>query len=187
MNLWVPPSARTQRSDQEWFAVIGAIIVKWSAIEKLITPAIHQLEDWAAIAKGVTPVQTDLSEFRFQKRKGYLRQIFERHAEKAELAALDKIYQTLTEPKRVRNALGHDVVAIQYMTGELGIIKHGNPARGVQAQTTWKTFDELAGIARAIDISHDALGRLIIAITLRLDAAAKNSEPQAKDVQRDKE
>lgn len=182
MNLWLPPSARVQRSDQEWFAVIGAIIVKWSAIEKLITTAIHQLEDWAAIAKGATPVQTDLSEFRFQQRKGHLRKLFEQHAEKAELAALDKIYQTLTEPKRVRNALGHDVVAIQYVTGELGIIKHGNPARGAQTQTTWKSFDELASIARAIDSSHDELGRLTIAITLRLDAAAKTSTRNAKDV-----
>jgi hypothetical protein len=175
VNLWVPPTARAQRSDQEWFAVIGAIIVKWSAMEKLVATSIHQLEDWHAIAKAGTPIHTDLSAFRFKERKGVLRKLFEQHAEKTELAALDRIYQTLTEPNRVRHALGHDVVAIQYMTGYLGIIKHGNPARGTQAQTTWKTFDELAAVARAIDSSHDALGRLTVAITLRLDAAAKKN------------
>lgn len=172
MNLWVPPTARAQRSDQEWFAVIGAIIVKWGAVEKLVATSIHQLETEVAIAEGTTPVHTDLSKLRdFKKRKGHLRKLFEQHAEKTELAALDKIYRTLTEPNRVRHALGHDVVAIQYMTGYLGIIKHGNPARGTQTQTTWKTFDELAAIARAIDSSHDALGRLAVAITLRMRAA----------------
>ena len=168
MNLWVLPTARAQRSDQEWFAVIGAIIVKWGAVEKLVATSIHQLETEAAIAKEATPVHTDLSEFDFKKRKGHLRKLFEQHAEKTELAALDKIYRTMTEPKRVRNALGHDVVAIQYMTGYLGTIKHGNLARGTETQTTWKKFDELTAIARAIDSSHDTLGRLTIAITLRI-------------------
>jgi hypothetical protein len=171
VNLWVPPTARAQRSDQEWFAVIGAIIVKWGAVEKLVATSIHQLETEVAAAKGVTPVHTDLSEFDFKKRKGHLRKLFEQHAEKTELAALDKVYRTLTEPKRVRNALGHDVLAIQYMTGYLGTIKHGDLARGTETQTTWKTFDELAAIARAIDSSHDALGRLTIAITLRMRGA----------------
>jgi hypothetical protein len=57
------------------------------------------------------------------------------------------------------------------MGSHLGTIKHGNLARGTETQTTWKTFDELAAIARAIDSSHDALGRLTIVITLRMRGA----------------
>lgn len=152
-------------------------MVEWSAIEKLVATAIHQLEEWSAIAEGATPLHTDLSAFRFNQRKGVLRKLFERHAEKTELAALDAIYQILTEPNRVRHALGHDVVAIQYVTGYVSVIKHGNPARGTPTQTTWKTFAELAAIVRAIDSSHDEIGRLTIAITLRLDATSKKPLP----------
>jgi hypothetical protein len=104
------------QSDKEWFAVIGAIIVKWGAIEKMVATSIHQIETEVAIAKGITPVYTDLRSFRdFKARKGYLRKLFEQHAQKDELAMLDTIYQALTDPGRVRHALGHDIVAIQAM------------------------------------------------------------------------
>jgi hypothetical protein len=163
------------QSDKEWFAVIGAIIVKWGAIEKMVATSIHQIETEVAVAKGITPVYTDLRSFRdFKARKGYLRKLFEQHAQKDELAMLDTIYQALTDPGRVRHALGHDIVAIQAMTGQLGIIKHGNPARGTPTETTWKTFEELVATIKAINGIPDGLARLTISMTLRIGVAGKN-------------
>lgn len=163
------------QSDKEWFAVIGAIIVKWGAIEKMVTTSIHQIETEVAIAKGSTPVYSDLRGFRdFKERRGHLRKLFEQHAQKDELAKLDTIYQALTDPGRVRHAFGHDIVALQPMTGQLGIIKHGNPARGTPTETTWKNFEELVATIRAINDIPDALARLTINITLRFRGADKN-------------
>jgi hypothetical protein len=165
-------------SDGEWFAVIGAIIVKWGAVEKIVYTSIHQIEREAAIAAGIAPVYSDLRDRRafrdFTARKGRLRKLLEQHGKGNELARLDVIYRALVEPGKVRHALGHENTAIQPMTGELAIIRHGNPASGEQSLTTWKTFEELVSTVRTIDGAWRDLAQLLMDITLRVDAAGKD-------------
>ena len=160
--------------DNNTLALIGAIIVVWASIEKQVAGAVRWIEvGEATAAKSKYANYADLSKFRsFKERKGHLRMLVEKHGTKEELGRLDKIYQKLIEPNRVRHSLCHDLI-YPGPDGNIYITQIGNIAKGESIETILTTLSCLEETLQDIKLLTRSITAIGTAIYQRLDPSSK--------------
>ncbi len=160
--------------DNNTLALIGAIIVVWASIEKQVAGAVRWIEvGEAEAAKSKYANYVDLSKFRsFKERKGHLRKLVDKHGTREELSNLDRIYQKLVEPNRVRHSLCHDLIHPE-SDGNIYITKIGNITKGESIETVLTTFSSLEETLQGIKLLTRSITSIGTAIYRRLKSSSK--------------